>query len=320
MLSPVGERKKIADLRVGDRLLSLDHVTGQKIEDEVYGFGDYGQGRPDGAAIGMVRICTNATTHCLDMTYHHLLFTASGASVFAGQLDTTMVLRTMTGPARVTSIGFHQVREGYASPLTYSGTLLADDVLASSYATATSVDRDIHKVIHSLFAPLRWSAATESFFARWMPEAVYRALRTPSWQPPDGYIHPYTVVLKHLKPVFEWIWKTSTTVSPTVDAHSTFVSADHFLHSLNDAYQVVHGCEISTNETACSGQTEARLSVQTMTDRMELWKKLFLGSRSTQPSMSAVVPHVPTDDSDISFDNPSPVSFHQLPQATHEDL
>ena len=56
--------------------------------------------------------------------------------------------------------------EGYSAPLTMSGTLLVDGILASCYATIGS-----HTIAHSVMAPARWWYAMHGLIDQTAPES-----------------------------------------------------------------------------------------------------------------------------------------------------
>lgn len=198
-----GSRRRMADLEVGDHVLSLDRASGRLVYSEVILFLD----RSPRDSRKFLRLRTRGGKSVLLTPSHLVLRLGEGLQteqVFAAQVevgDHVMVRDSADVFVRdtVVSVEAQWVQHGgvYA-PLTRTGTLLVDDVLVSCYAQFNS-----QTVAHLAFAPFRlYFNVKESFERLWtvvsMPVSAWRVttqrLRS---DPPEG-IHPYALFLYEL--------------------------------------------------------------------------------------------------------------------------
>lgn len=198
-----GSRRRMADLEVGDHVLSLDRASGRLVYSEVILFLD----RSPRDSRKFLRLRTRGGKSVLLTPSHLVLRLGEGLQteqVFAAQVevgDHVMVRDSADVFVRdtVVSVEAQWVQHGgvYA-PLTRTGTLLVDDVLVSCYAQFNS-----QTVAHLAFAPFRlYFNVKESFERLWtvvsMPVSAWRVTtRRLRSDPPEG-IHPYALFLYEL--------------------------------------------------------------------------------------------------------------------------
>lgn len=87
------------------------------------------------------------------LSAQHMVFLADGRSKQARHVDIGDLLVTVKGPASVVKISYGTT-QSFRAPLTRSGTVFVDGVLASNYATAAPGVS--HSVAHFGFLPLRY--------------------------------------------------------------------------------------------------------------------------------------------------------------------
>lgn len=191
-----GSRRRMADLRLGDTVLSLDRSSGTMVYSEVIMFMD----RNPSDKRRFLRISTRGGKS-VSLTPSHLVLRLLGNGtatehVFAADVsegDHLMVARSPGVFVRDTVTRVEPVwvdRGGVYAPLTRTGTLVVDDVLVSCYAVI-----DSQTIAHWAFAPFRLYVNVKESFARlWLvvtaPSAAWGAGGTSSPLPPLG-IHPY---------------------------------------------------------------------------------------------------------------------------------
>lgn len=106
----------------------------------------------------------------------HLIAVPGGDYKFAKNLNKEDLILTYDFETnkqleeRISSILIEPV-QGYSAPLTMSGTLLVDGVLASCYAII-----DSHKIAHAVMAPARWWYSMNEMLETHMPESVSTSL------------------------------------------------------------------------------------------------------------------------------------------------
>uniref|UniRef100_A0A1B0C973 Putative sonic hedgehog n=1 Tax=Lutzomyia longipalpis TaxID=7200 RepID=A0A1B0C973_LUTLO len=181
-----GERRRLSDLRIGERVLSIDE-DGRPAFSEVMLFLD----RNSDEERQFVHIEADGNTH-LSVTPSHLLMSVdsvgSRSFVFAdsieeGDLLLVAVNGTTLVPRRVLRVSV-AVSRGVFAPLTRHGTVIVDSVAASCYALVES-----QSVAHWSFLPVR--AATT--ISRW-----FSATKVPEASRQNG-IHWYAKALYAIK-------------------------------------------------------------------------------------------------------------------------
>lgn len=185
-------------MRVGDRLLSLDRTSGRLVYSEVILFLD----RNPEAKRNYLRVSTSRG-RTIKLTPSHLLLRLTNGSkleteaVFAEKIELGDHLLVRGHDRefvrdRVTRVEWF-LETGVYAPLTRTGTVVVDDVLASCYAVIQS-----QTIAHLSFAPFRlymnFKHSLERFWAvvtkpvqSWRPKSVERSY-------PRG-IHIYANIL-----------------------------------------------------------------------------------------------------------------------------
>ncbi|KAL1132703.1 hypothetical protein AAG570_010655 [Ranatra chinensis] len=170
-----GVRRRLSELQVGDRVLSLDKATGRMVYSEVILFLDRDESR--WRQFLSVETSSGETVR---VTPSHLVLrkTLSGVleSVFAGKLAPGDVLMVGSGKNLIeTSVERVSVvaDQGVFAPLTQTGTIIVDGVLASCYAVVES-----QSLAHYAFAPVRiYTNAKHSFHTQvgvhWYAKFLY---------------------------------------------------------------------------------------------------------------------------------------------------
>jgi hedgehog protein len=144
-----GERRRLSELEVGEKVLAEE--GGKLVYSEVLMFLD----REERERRRFLRVMTSSGAE-VKLTPSHLIMRRVGTgteAVFAGRLspgDTLLVRRegSLVEDAVLSIVSLEE--EGVFAPLTRSGTLLVDDVLASCYAVIES-----QSIAHAVFAPIR---------------------------------------------------------------------------------------------------------------------------------------------------------------------
>ncbi|GAB0086844.1 hypothetical protein DMENIID0001_010390 [Sergentomyia squamirostris] len=187
VLTESGERRRLSELRIGERVLSVDGETGRPVFSEVMLFLD----RNTEEERQFVHIETEDGTH-VTVTPSHLLMNVDSTGrrnyVFADSIvEGDMVLVAVNGTTlasrRVARVSV-EISRGVFAPLTRSGTIVVDSVAASCYALVES-----QTVAHFSFLPIR-AATTVS---RWFSSA-----RVPEASRQNG-IHWYAKALYAIK-------------------------------------------------------------------------------------------------------------------------
>eukprot|EP00956_Cyclotella_meneghiniana_P044559 scaffold322807_cov76-Cyclotella_meneghiniana.AAC.3 len=137
----------IKDLRIGDMVLSDDHGSYTKY----YSTGHY----LEKAETKFLRIYTEAQIKPLELTPHHMVFReADTVPVPAHSINVGDVLKTNDGPSKVIDVRKIS-RKGMLSPYTFSGTIVVDGIVSSTYTTMGFEGTDAgwlyladHKLIH----------------------------------------------------------------------------------------------------------------------------------------------------------------------------
>ena len=204
-----GRRVNMSDVRVGDRVQSVDSL-GNIVYSEVLMFLD----REPEERMQFI-VVTGEDGSVLTLTPSHLVYAGRPdcealecmAASYAGNVapgDTILVTVGQAG-VRVTRVASVSVTSstGVFAPLTRSGNLVVDGVLASCYAVI-----DSHTVAHAAFLPVRWyyslkaGAASLLRSVHILSEAVPRSLSViPSgvhWYPDLLYSLARTVMPSHL--------------------------------------------------------------------------------------------------------------------------
>ncbi|XP_066994921.2 sonic hedgehog protein [Anabrus simplex] len=159
-----GQRRRLADLRPGEQVLSYDLSTGKLTYSEVLLFLD----RDPLQSRQFVRLETSSG-RSLTVTPSHLVLAAATGTprptfaeriqpghfvlVSGGGEDTAPVLERVTSVEAVMASGVY-------APLTRHGTVVVDDVVASCYAVVSS-----HRLAHWTFAPIRMFASLRAMIS-----------------------------------------------------------------------------------------------------------------------------------------------------------
>lgn len=150
-----GVQVPMADIRLGDRVLA-QAANGDAVYSEVLLFLDRSR-----AEVRTYVTITTESGAALTLTEAHLVeVVEAGGATFAGNVEPGHHLlvalndagsgERILAPERVISVAVSR-RRGVYAPLTYTGNLVVDGVLASSYAV---IDRQW--IAHAAFAPVRW--------------------------------------------------------------------------------------------------------------------------------------------------------------------
>merc|ERR1711879_650148 len=91
----------------------------------------------------------------LRVSPNHIVFIADGSDKLAADLRVGDELAVVQGSGKVASIENKVGDKGMYAPLTASGTIVVDGVVASNYATHSSHTWIPHTSIHTAFFPLR---------------------------------------------------------------------------------------------------------------------------------------------------------------------
>jgi len=170
---------KIADIKLGEHVLSQD-LDGTLTFTEVLAFLDKGD---DMATFTQV---TTRSGNQIMLTPDHLIHVHGQSPKFASDLvvgDKLMVISDFTmKPDLIVTIDLVQ-EKGFISPLTETGTILVNGILASCYAVAGS-----HDEAHIAMAPLRLYSKAKKL-------GQYFGLLVQDDQDPPMGIHPYGAAL-----------------------------------------------------------------------------------------------------------------------------
>lgn len=145
-----GRRKLISEVKPGDRILTRDYSSNKLVYSEVLTFLD----RDVNATRAFLRFHM-ANNKTVTTTPAHLLLLNTGNQIFAANVQLGDILQVPNEERGVTEgskvIRIEDVLEkGVYAPLTTSGTLVVDGVVASCYAAI-----DSQKLAHMSLAPLR---------------------------------------------------------------------------------------------------------------------------------------------------------------------
>jgi hypothetical protein len=148
-----GARVRMDQLQVGDRVLSVDDL-GQLAHSPVVAFTGVFPNR-SGSAVHI----EFSHQGRISLSPSHLLFVSDSAVGAPRDVQATHVQPGMylwskgetlaLEPALVTSVTFGE-ETGWFTPLTASGTLMVDGVLASCHTTGP------HRLVRALYAPWQW--------------------------------------------------------------------------------------------------------------------------------------------------------------------
>ena len=138
----------IRDLRIGDMVLSDEHSTWSRF----YSKGHYNEK----TKTEFVQISTEVTEKPLELTPGHMVFKASSKlPVPAFSIQVGNVVKTANGPSMVTGVK-KILRIGLSNPLTLSGSIVVDGVVASTHSEETGFEGGDtgwvyigdHKIVH----------------------------------------------------------------------------------------------------------------------------------------------------------------------------
>lgn len=205
MQTSTGERRKLADLRLGEKVLSMD-ATGNAVYSEVIMFID----RDATQSREFVRIDTEGGA-TIRVTPAHLVWVWKYAAqeqrfMFAVRVEQgDYLLVNVNGtlvPRKVLRVTA-EMHTGVYAPLTREGTIVVNEVAASCYAMV-----DSQRIAHWSFWPARWATAVGSWFAS-LGDATTAA--PPTEESRQSGIHWYANALYSIKDFFlpaGWIYQT----------------------------------------------------------------------------------------------------------------
>lgn len=158
-----GQRKKISELRIGEKVLARDPRTNKLVYSEVILFLDY-----DPTQKRQFLTIELASRRTLTITPTHLVLTGNSKNirtVFAENIkvgDVLLVSDSNNNMIEDSVIGIKGViRTGVYAPLTDIGTVVVNDVVVSCYATI-----DSQSLADWSFLPLRLALNVEKAFVR----------------------------------------------------------------------------------------------------------------------------------------------------------
>ena len=186
-----GLKKRLSDVAVGDEVLTINPKTGEPAFSPVITFLDR-----DPKEVRQFYVITTEAGQALTLTPTHLVYatTSDDLEVKVNDLEMTsddltlfeavyakeiqegdlVLVQTSRGqlrPARVASVEM-RVLTGVFAPLTSSGNLVVDNVVASCYAVV-----DSQWVAHAAFAPLRLMSSVwpqdQKNGINWYAQALY---------------------------------------------------------------------------------------------------------------------------------------------------
>ncbi|GJQ74088.1 putative intercellular signal essential for a variety of patterning events during development [Trypoxylus dichotomus] len=152
VLSETGTQRKLQDLQTGERILSLDLNTQQLVFSEVILFLDWDPSQRRDFLQFKLR-----SGRTLTVTPSHLLFQLANdntsRTIYAAKLsvgDRVLVRDSNRLIEDAIVMVQHVAKTGVFAPLTMTGTVVVDGVLASCYATI-----DSQSIAHWAFSPIR---------------------------------------------------------------------------------------------------------------------------------------------------------------------
>ncbi|RZC40304.1 Hint and/or PT-HINT domain containing protein [Asbolus verrucosus] len=165
VLTSTGQRRKLSEVQVGERILAEDPSTKEMVFSEVLLFLHY-----DPYQKREFLQITLSKGQVLTVTPNHLVVSGKltdSRTVYAKKLKIGDTLRVSDSNNRLKEDEIVQVkpvlRTGVFAPLTTVGTLVVNDVLASCYATV-----DDQSLAHWAFSPIRLAFnVRESFYRLW---------------------------------------------------------------------------------------------------------------------------------------------------------
>lgn len=191
-----GSRRAARSLEIGDKVKTVDE-SGHLVDTDVVMMMDINDNES---------LFLNIRTHSgksVKVSTYHLMAVPGGDFKFAQDLRREDAIVTYDfdkqAPVeeRIASIMIESV-VGYVAPLTMSGTLLVDGILASCYAVI-----DSHKIAHTVMAPARWLYSVHGLLDQAAPEAVTSHLQIEKqmngthWYPAlwESFTHQYLTKL-----------------------------------------------------------------------------------------------------------------------------
>lgn len=144
-----GEKVKLQDVRIGERVLAMDMRTGELKYSEIILFLD----RDAEQKREFLQVRTQSG-HQLTVTPSHLLLRDNLEAVFADRVrrGDRLLVKSANSTAEVDTVVAVEpvLRRGVYAPLTIDGTIVVDGVVASCYAVV-----DSQWVAHLAYAPFR---------------------------------------------------------------------------------------------------------------------------------------------------------------------
>lgn len=166
MQTPSGKRRKLSELQIGEQVLTWDSESGELRYSEVLMFLDQNPTEKRKYLeihTKLGHILTLTASHLVPRTKTNETSLTEYKEVFANAIEVNdiVLIKNDQGdliPDKVKHIKYVR-RTGVFAPLTYTGTLIVDNVVASCYAVINS-----QKTAHLALAPVRWYYNLKLFF------------------------------------------------------------------------------------------------------------------------------------------------------------
>ena len=176
-----GTFKHLSDIQIGDKVLVNKHNAYEPISAFIHA---KQQGLFDFLAIKVQSHMSNLSS-TLFVSANHLIFDFdSGEARFAGKFHVgdrlQFIEQNEIVPGEIISIEMTK-QQGYYAPLTPSGTIVVNGVVASNYATVSN-----HELAHQVMSIYRWwiglvGASTWSEQIPWMLQAMLKVEQIIQW-------------------------------------------------------------------------------------------------------------------------------------------
>ncbi|XP_033105757.1 sonic hedgehog protein A-like [Anneissia japonica] len=195
-----GETKRMIDLRVGDSVKAVDGDGGIIYSDVIMMM----DAKPDHNATFLT---LHTPSHAITLTAEHIIYVSHRQSNFL-ESRATFASRVLEGqyiftvvkngdkehliPEKVVKVSVNE-RTGVFAPLTYKGSIVVDDVAASSYAII-----DSEYIAHASFTPVRWLYSLKKQL--WGRSSYSEHDSNIHWYPRFLYNYGHHFVSSHLYP------------------------------------------------------------------------------------------------------------------------
>ena len=167
--SDSGKQVPMEDLKIGDKVLTVDPSTGVTAFSDIYFFG-----HRDAETVASFYSITTESGKTIQLSSEHYMYVSENGCndsiVNATTLTPTLIelgmgawTKTSEGMKCSPIVKIHQSEErGLYAPLTLVGTILVNDIYASSYAT--SGDVPIEKILSTYMSAKKVSRATPAIW------------------------------------------------------------------------------------------------------------------------------------------------------------